>query len=262
MTRFARRMYLLQYGAEPVPKSISVHGAGDTLLWEPIIGVAVESAAGWVLLESGIGRSALDDADSLAVLYPNAPAPWGLEGDPMVSALAAVGLRIDDIALAAVSHLHVDHSGGLGLLAASGVPIAIHRDELRYARERGTLEAGYYEPDYAAVNGEWRELHADTELAPGVWALETPGHAPGHMSYRVDLESSGTWLFAVDAADLSENLTDRTRPGQTVDPADAPRAEASLHRLVSEATRLNARLVPGHDQFFWDAVRHPAGGHR
>lgn len=255
-------MYLLQYGAEPVPKSISVHGAGDAMLWEPIIGVAVQSDAGWLLLESGIGRRALDDPASLAVLYPNVPAPWGLEGDPMVTALDAIGLGVGDIALAAVSHLHVDHSGGLARLAEAGVPIAVHRDELRHAQASGRLEDGYYQPDYAAVNGEWRELDGDTELAPGVWALATPGHAPGHMSYRVDLEQSGTWLFAVDAADLSENLTDRTRPGQTVDPADAPRAEASLQRLVSEADRLNARLVPGHDQYFWDAVRHPTGGHR
>jgi N-acyl homoserine lactone hydrolase len=255
-------MYLLQYGAEPVPKSISVHGAGDTLLWEPIIGVAVESDVGWLLLESGIGRRVLEDLASLAILYPNGPSPWGLAGDPMVTALDAVGLSVGDIALAAVSHLHVDHSGGLARLAEAEVPIVVHRDELQYAREHGRLEDGYYEPDYGEVDGGWRELDGDTELASGVWALATPGHAPGHMSYRVDLESSGTWLFAVDAADLSQNLTDRTRPGQTVDPTDAPRAEASLRRLVAEADRLKARLVPGHDQYFWDAVRHPAGGHR
>jgi glyoxylase-like metal-dependent hydrolase (beta-lactamase superfamily II) len=255
-------MFLLQYGAEPVPKSISVKGGGDSLLWEPIIGVAVESDQGWLLLESGIGRRALEDADALAVLYPTDAKPWGLDGDPLVAALAAVGLHVSDIALAAVSHLHVDHSGGLRLLADNGVPIAVHQDELAYASRAGRLEDGYYPPDYQSVNGGWRELEGDAELAPGVWALATPGHAPGHMSYRVDLAESGTWLFAVDAADLGQNLVDGSPPGQTVDPADGPRARASLRRLVDEADRLRARLVPGHDQFFWDAVRHPTGGHR
>src|SRR5205823_3105389 len=97
--------------------------------------------------------------------------------------------------------------------------------------------------------------------APGIRGLSTPGHAPGHMSYQVDLSESGTWLFAVDAGDLAENFTDRKPPGQTVLPDDLPRAEASLERLLGESKKLRARLVPGHDQLVWTAVRHPLGGY-
>lgn len=255
-------MFLLQYGAEPVPKSVSVHGGSNALLWEPIIGMVVESNDGWVLLEAGIGRRVLNDLEALDVLYPNDERPWGLDGEPLEAALGEIGLRVTDLMLAAVSHLHVDHSGGVELLARAGVPIAVHRDELEYARQYGRLEDGYYPPDYRSVNGSWYELDGDTQLASGVWALATPGHAPGHMSYRVDLAQTGTWLFAVDAADLGENLVDGVPPGQTVKPTDGPRAQESLRRLVTEAGHLGARLVPGHDQFFWDAVRHPAGGHR
>ena len=83
------------------------------------------------------------------------------------------------------------------------------------------------------------------------------------MSYQVELDESGTWLFAIDAADLAENLTDRKPPGQTVLPDDLPRAQASLLRLLERSASLkSARLVPGHDQLFWNAVRHPAGGYR
>jgi glyoxylase-like metal-dependent hydrolase (beta-lactamase superfamily II) len=102
----------------------------------------------------------------------------------------------------------------------------------------------------------------DLELAEGVWALETPGHTPGHVSFRVDLEQTGSWLFAVDAADLAENLNERIPPGLTTEPADEPRALASLTRLLDLAESLDARLVPGHDQICWTAVRHPPGGHR
>jgi N-acyl homoserine lactone hydrolase len=255
-------MFLLQFGAEPVTKAISVKGGGDTLLWEPIIGILVETEVGWVLLESGIGRAVLDDRDSLEVLYPGAQKPWGLDGDPLQTALARVGVEVSDLAVAAVSHLHCDHSGGIPQLISAGVPIAVHQRELEYAKTRATLADGYYPPDYTTVNGSWQQLQGDTELAPGVWALATPGHAPGHMSYRVSLADSGTWLFAIDAADLGENLVDGVPPGQTVDPRDEALAVESLQRLKLEAERLNARLVPGHDQFFWNAVRHPAGGHR
>jgi glyoxylase-like metal-dependent hydrolase (beta-lactamase superfamily II) len=160
-----------------------------------------------------------------------------------------------------VSHLHCDHTGGLPLLAGAGVPVAVHRDELEFARSRASLADGYYGPDIDS-GVDWRPFTGDLELADGVWALETPGHTPGHVSFRVDLEQTGTWLFAVDAADLAENLNERVPPGFSASPEDAARAAASLERLLELASELDARLVPGHDGAFWRAVRHPAGGHR
>src|SRR4029077_8533014 len=80
-------------------------------------------------------------------------------------------------------------------------------------------------------------------------------------SYRVDLPHTGPWLFAADAADLAENFTDRKPPGRCVLREDWPRAIMSIERLLEEKERLGARLVPGHDQLFWDAVKHPPGGY-
>jgi len=255
-------MYMLQFGQEPVPKRISVRGAGEQVLWEPIIGAVIETSKGWVLLETGIGRRALNDAAALDVLYPGNDKPWGLPGDPLTVSLEQVGLKLSDLHLAATSHLHCDHSGGVSQLASASVPIAIQHDELEFALKRSRLEDGYYKPDFVAPGVTWQELDGDAELAPGVWAVTTPGHAAGHMSYRVDLPNSGTWLLAVDAGDLAENFTEKLAPGQTVQPDGLPRAEASLQRLLDLATQLHGRLIPGHDQLFWDAVRHPAGGHR
>jgi glyoxylase-like metal-dependent hydrolase (beta-lactamase superfamily II) len=257
-------MFLFQFGAEPSPKSISVRGGPERIIWCPIIGIAVETDAGWVLLESGIGRPFLDDHSARQAIYQSEEQPWGLDGDPLVTALSQVGLSPGDFALAAVSHLHVDHAGGVRTLTEAGVPICVQGEELAFARDRAGLEHAYYRPDYEGGSApvKWRELVGDAELAPGVSVLSTPGHTPGHMSYRVDMADSGTWLFAVDAADLSENLNDRVPPGWSADPADAGRADASLRRLLDEAERLEARLVPGHDQVFWTALRHPTGGFR
>lgn len=258
----ASRMFMLQFGAEPSPKSISVRGANDRIIWCPIVGAVVETEVGWVLLESGLGRAFLEDEPSRTRIYASEEQPYGTGEDPFLSALQSVGLHPEELALAALSHLHCDHTGGLRHLAQAGVPVAVQRDELRFARGRAGIEQAYYEPDYESRDIAWRELDGDAELAPGVWALSTPGHTPGHMSYRVDLPETGTWLLAVDAADLGENVSDRIPPGYTADPADAERAERSLDLLLNESERLGARLIPGHDQIFWDAVRHPAGGHR
>jgi len=253
---------MLTFGAEPSPKSISVRGAEDRIIWCPIVGAAVETDAGWVLLETGIGRRLLEDEATRRRIYASPEQPWGAGEDPLLAALGAVGLRPEDLSLAAVSHLHCDHTGGLRTLASAGVPVAVQARELAFARESAGVEQAYYRPDYEDPRIAWHELDGDAELAPGVRALATPGHAPGHMSYRVDLPETGTWLFAIDAADLGENFNDRVPPGWTADPKDSERARGSLERLLDEAESLSARLIPGHDAVFWRAVRHPAGGHR
>ena len=258
----ARRMYLLQFGAEPSPKSISVRGANESLLWCPIVGVAVETNAGWILLDTGIGRPLLEDESARRHIYASEEQPYGVGEDPLQSALGLVGLRPTDFAQAAVSHLHCDHTGGLRSLAEADVPVAVQARELSFALEHADLEQAYYRMDYEGPDICWHELYGDVELAPGVWALSTPGHTPGHMSYRVDLPETGTWVFAMDAADLGENLTDQTPPGSTVNLEDSSLAEDSLRRLLRESKVLGARLVPGHDQAFWNAVWHPLKGHQ
>jgi len=256
----ARRLFLLEYGAEHSPKWVSVRGGGDRVLRLPVIGALVETDDGWVLLETGISEAFAADAEASSAVYGAHPPELHLR-PPLDAALASFGVRVEDLALAALSHLHVDHAGGVARLAAAQVPIAVQRTELAFATTGPAgLAQAYYRPDYEVGGARWRELDGDAELLPGVHALLTPGHTPGHSSYRIDLPETGTWLLAMDAADLVQNLVDEVPGGLCADPDDAPRADASLRRLLDEARALDARLLPGHDGPLWRAARHPPGG--
>ncbi|WP_051388920.1 N-acyl homoserine lactonase family protein [Arthrobacter sp. 35W] len=280
----AKRLFLLQFGAERVPKALSLAGGPPELYWEPLTGALVETSAGWVLLDTGMSRAAHEDAEATAAYElagrdaPNldhewrlAPRPpdaagwnWILDGDPVATALAEHGLAPEDLHLAAVSHLHIDHSGGIPTLARAGVPVAIQRRELAFARSGAVgVAEGFFEPDWTEPGTVWRELDGDAELAPGVHAVATPGHTPGHMSFRVDLEDSGSWLFTADATDLAQNFLDHVPCGSWAGGTDedAAAASSSLDRLVSLAAG-GVRLVPGHDQVIANTARHPRGGHR
>ncbi len=282
---FAQRLLLLQFGGEYVPKAVSLPEGGARMSWEPIVGMLVETSAGWVLLETGMGRKALGDpaaqrgyelaaraagaepesAPREAQLPPLVPAgrtwTWGLKGDPMVTALAQHDLTPADLTLAAVSHLHLDHSGGLAALADAGVPVVIQRTELDFVSTPSAgPEEGYYAVDWEGQAIDWQVIDGDESLAPGIDVIFTPGHTPGHMSYRIELQDTGTWLFALDAADLGENVHDEAPPGSCSGGTEP--ARQSLARLISEARDRDARLIPGHDQLIWNAIRHPSGGHR
>ena len=280
----AERLFFLQYGAERVSKNLSLAGGRHHLYWEPTFGALVETAEGWVLLDTGMSRLAHDDPENRAAykagcegapnyseswhLYPEPPADvhiLGKGGNPLEAALADIGLAPADIALAAISHMHADHSGGISTLARAGVPIAIQAQELEFVRsgEVGVAE-GFHEPDWTDPRTDWRILHGEEQLVPGVIALDTPGHTPGHQSFRVDLPDTGTWILSGDAADLAQNFLDRVPCGSYAGGTDRDEqmAGASLEKLLDLARETNAHLIPGHDQLVLNAVRHPREGHR
>ncbi|WP_353987380.1 N-acyl homoserine lactonase family protein [Ruicaihuangia caeni] len=285
MTRTADRLFVVQFGAERVSKNLSLAGGPHHLYWEPLYGVIVETGEGRVLFDTGMSRASHHSAENTAAyraggvgasnldvpwhLYPEPPRTddwnWGLPGDPLVAGLAQVGLEPSDISLAVISHMHVDHSGGIGTLTAAGVPIAIQRRELEFVQSGAVgIAEGFNALDWTAPGTQWRVIDGDEELAPGVRAVSTPGHTPGHQSLLVDLPESGSWLFAGDAADLAQNFLDHTPCGSCAGGTDedAQNAAESIDRLLALARERQARLIPGHDQVVVNAVRHPRGGHR
>jgi glyoxylase-like metal-dependent hydrolase (beta-lactamase superfamily II) len=237
---------------EYTPRWLSLEGGGDERLRLPIIAVLAHSDAGWALLDTGISPALREPALGEAIYRGRGPDIPGV-GHPLVAAMDAAGVAVGDIAIAAVSHLHVDHSGGLPLLAG-GPPVVVQARELAFARSPAAPGAAYLVEDYADPEIAWRIIDGDDAIAPGIDAVFTPGHTPGHMSYRVRMRDGATWLFAMDAIDLQEGIESDTPIGYSADPADAPLRRASHDLLVALAAAEGARLVPGHCPVTWPPV--------
>jgi N-acyl homoserine lactone hydrolase len=260
MTTGVRRIVPLTLGWEELPKSVSVDGAPyEERVREPVPGILLEVDGGWLLLDTGFNTALLRDPALRRRFYgsPNYQPVLPGPGEPLEESLSAVGIDLDDVRLVALSHLHVDHAGGLKHFAGR-VPVHAQRAELAYglsghpAPERNAMAR----IDFDDPRIDWRLADGDVEIAPGVTAVLTAGHTPGHQSFVVELDSSvggGGFVFAFDAADLTENIDDERAIGSFIG-VRAEETIAPIRRLKEIAARRGYRLVPGHDPVAWPAL--------
>jgi glyoxylase-like metal-dependent hydrolase (beta-lactamase superfamily II) len=141
------------------------------------------------------------------------------------------------------------------------VPVHCQRRQLEYglsnhpAPERNAI----YRIDFDDPWIDWRLADGDTEIAPGIVAVPTYGHTPGHQSFVVTLtdelaERVGVpgFVLAFDAADLQENIDHELAVGGFIDTTPEETIEA-IRRLKAIAAEKGYRLVPGHDPVIWPA---------
>jgi glyoxylase-like metal-dependent hydrolase (beta-lactamase superfamily II) len=172
----------------------------------------------------------------------------------VVDALHRLGLAPDDLATLVVTHIHLDHAGGVGALARAfpRATVAVHPAGARHLAEPERLLAGTravfgdevmdrviggLEPTDAA---RIRPL-ADAEqvdLGDGrtLTAVDSPGHARHHLGL---LDSLTGDLYVGDAAGLWFADTHEVRPATPPPDFDLPAALASLRRFAAlDAARL------------------------
>ncbi|HKN81134.1 MAG TPA: MBL fold metallo-hydrolase, partial [Actinomycetota bacterium] len=137
--------------------------------WWPSYAHAVIHRDGVFLFDNGAG---FGNAEVETMFTPRVTA--------IEAALADQGIEFADVTGAANCHLHFDHSGQNVRLP--GIPIFVQRAEW----------AMVHEPDYTVP--EWIDapgltyevIEGETEVAPGLRVIPTPGHTAGHQSLVVD----------------------------------------------------------------------------
>jgi glyoxylase-like metal-dependent hydrolase (beta-lactamase superfamily II) len=251
-----RRLIPIVVGWERLPKSYSVHGDQSGLeLVEPVPVVLLDTDDGWALLDTGINTALMRDGPLYERLHGRnhaiVPILPAVDGEPLEHALAAHGVALGDITRIFLSHLHNDHAGGLRLFDRS-VPVWVQRRELEYGLSDHPFPErhGMFRIDFDDPEIEWRLLDGDAELAPGISAVLTPGHTPGHQSFVIDLPDGRGYVLAFDAADLTENVEGELAVGGFVH-CEAADTVAAIRRLKEIAAATGYPIVPGHDPDVW-----------
>jgi glyoxylase-like metal-dependent hydrolase (beta-lactamase superfamily II) len=172
----------------------------------------------------------------------------------ILSALAAFGIRRDEVAWVVVTHVHLDHAGGAGALLRElpEARLAVHPRGARHLVDPGKLVAGAAEL-YGGPEG-LRRLYGEVVPAPAERVVEAPDgfsldlgerplrflDAPGHARHHlVVLDRATRGIFTGDTFGLSYRWLDGPDgpfffPTTTPVQLDPPALHASIDRIVGE----------------------------
>jgi glyoxylase-like metal-dependent hydrolase (beta-lactamase superfamily II) len=123
-------------------------------------------------------------------------------GGWLAAQLAPAGFKPEDIDVVVLSHGHPDHIGGLyedGKLLFPNARYMIGAVEYDFwspeGKHTGDLEkfSALFRDYVVPLAAKTTFLRGGSEVAPGIRAIESHGHTPGHLSFRI--ESEGRELF-------------------------------------------------------------------
>ena len=151
----------------------------------------------------------IDNGDSVTLLNAGgSQSPVATMGEIM-SSLQASGYSADDVTAVLLTHMHFDHVCGLvkpdGTAAFPNATVYVSEQESGFwlnaetarnapegSRAFFAIVAGSVAP-YKA-RGAFKTF-AEGEVLPGIRALATPGHTPGHTSFLIDLGGEALLLW-------------------------------------------------------------------
>jgi len=219
--------------------------------WLPTYVFAVEHPEGVVLVDSGANAG----LKRLPRWHPYFQRAVKFDVEPEQEAgalLRALGVGPSDVKLIVLTHLHIDHDGGLAAFPRARVLVSAGERDAA-AGFKGRLN-GYlpqrwpphFDPEPLVFADEpygpfarSRRLTADGALV----ALPTPGHTAGHVSVVLD-HGERRVVFVGDAAYSQDNLLAGRVDG--ISPRAAI-ARATMARLATLAAERPTVLLPAHD---------------
>ncbi len=236
----AIRLYTLDCGLTEFKDADVFSDTGDyagTYLALPTPCYLIRHGEDWLLWDTGLSDTLASEAGGKEIFGGRFSVKRTL-----ASQLAALGLRPRDIRYVAISHLHFDHTGNLGLFPNSTVLVAA--EELAAARSRkppfGVDPASIAPLAKAKVVSF--DLDRDVFGDGSVTMLKTPGHTPGHSALLVKLPNTGPVLISGDLYHTRQNYEGGMVPriNQRADTL------ASMDRFAKIRLKTKARVVIQH----------------
>jgi glyoxylase-like metal-dependent hydrolase (beta-lactamase superfamily II) len=212
-------------------------------------------------VESSMNQFLINTGTRLVLVDAGAGKFYGPDLGHTVASLRAAGYAPEQVDEVVITHMHVDHIGGLLQNGQRAFPNAtLHVDKAEYdywmnhANESGASAAvrvsfdvarKTFEPYVAA--GKLQLFDGETQITPGVRAIPRPGHTPGHSFFAV--ESKGAKLVLWGDVVHSAVMQFRDPSVRIVWDSDNREAERVREAAFADAARQGYLIGAAHLSF-------------
>ncbi len=246
-----RRMWGLSGAQFTIPPMGAERPQPFTFVCPPIL---IEHEKGLVLFDTGCHPKIMDDI----VGY------WGdfwkmievkfSAADTIETQIRGLGYKLDDVRYVVLSHLHMDHTGGMALFP--NAKFLVGSNEIRFAYWADPIQRQFFiMDDLIPTRGfNWLEVDQDYDLFGdgSLQMLKTPGHTPGECTLLVTLPSR-KFVLTGDTVHTRQDLAEEKPMMIDYDPAQAVQ---SLKRLKQLRDQHNATIWIPHDIDDWHDFPH------
>lgn len=211
--------------------------------------------------EGSINAFLINTGDKLVLIDSGAGTLYGSCCGHLIENLRASGYRPEQVDEVLLTHLHADHVGGIAPSGRAAFPNAIVRSSkldadywLNDANEKAAHDflRPMFEGDKASLKpyiaaGRYAPFEGEQEIVPGIRAVPTPGHTPGHTSYEVQSQGKKLLLWGDVVHVAAIQFPD---PSVTVTyDSDENQAEADRERIFSDAAKGGYWIGAAHISF-------------
>lgn len=192
-------------------------------------GLLIERDDATLLIDAGVGSAKIDFAAA------------EIDCGAMMDVLTAIGRHPQDIDVVGFTHLHFDHAGWA---FAGGAQVFPNARYALAAREWAPHANGTHRGDATTAWQAIRALASDAtvvelfedgdEIVPGVRAMVTAGHSPGHSAYVISSRTGRRLVALGDAFHM---------PAQLAHPEWVSIADPDPAGVVAARQRLLAELA-------------------
>lgn len=197
-----------------------------------------------VLFDTGLGDCLTDGEKKI----------YAASGDTNIeNGLRDIGLTTDDIDLVFLSHLHTDHAGGAvknidGTYTTrfKKAKYIVQKMEWRDAMNPNERTAAVYIPERLEIlekSGQLEQIDGEEEILPGVKAILTGGHTPGHQA----VEAVSDDMTVVYYADIIPSSYHVRIPYVAAVDLDPMKTMAVKRDLLEKLADKNNAVVFDHD---------------
>lgn len=212
-------------------------------------------------LEDSLNAYLINTGSKLILVDAGAAGLFAPTLGKMAANLKASGYQPEQVDEIYITHMHVDHVGGLSAAGKAVFPNAVVRaDKLESDfwlapanMDKAPAEMkGFFQGAVASLtpyvkSGKYKSFEGATDLAPGIKAVPTRGHTPGHTSYLV--ESKGQKLLVTGDL-IHVGAVQFDDPSVTIAfDADPKAARAERKKVFTEAAKDGYLVAVSHLSF-------------